>query len=108
MPATRIVLPIVLLLGFAACNSAARREQQMKALLSDANMLIKQDTEVTKQWANEFVKTFTMENRSKFPANRDFLRTYAEKIIKLLDESSRFNNTAADKYEQATKFTRTE
>ena len=103
MPATKVVLSIVLLLGFAACNSAARREQQMKALLSDANMLVKQDTGVTKQWADEFIKTFTPENRSKFPANRDFLRPHAEKIITLLDESSRLNNTAADKYEQAVK-----
>lgn len=75
----------------------------MKELLSDANMLVKQDTGVTKQWADEFVKTFTMENRSKFPANRDFLRPHAEKIMTLLDESSRLNNTAADKYEQAVK-----
>ena len=103
MPAIRVVLLIFLLVGFSACNSAARREQQMKALLSDANMLVKQDTGVTKQWADEFVKTFTVENRSKFPANRDFLRPHAESIIKLLDESSRLNNTAADKYEQATK-----
>lgn len=104
MPATRVVLLIILLAGCAACNSAARREQQMKALASDANMLVKQDTDVTKQWVDEFVKTFTVENRNKFPANRDFMRTHAEKIIKLLDESSRLNNTAADKYEQATKF----
>lgn len=105
MPPTKVVLLVVLLVGFVGCNSAARREQQMKALVSDANMLVKQDTDVTKQWANEFVKTFTMENRSKFPANRDFLRPHAETIIKLLDESSRLNNTAADKYEQAVKFT---
>lgn len=104
MPATRVVLLIVLLVGFAACNSAARREQQMKALASDANLLIKQDTGVTHQWVDEFVKTFTVESRNKFPANRDSLRPHAEQIIKLLDESSRLNNTAADKYEQATKF----
>ena len=103
MPATRVVRLIVLLIGFSACNSAARREQQMKALLSDANMLVKQDTGVTKQWADEFVKTFTIENRSKFPANRDFLSTHAQQIIKLLDQSSGLNNSAADKYEQAAK-----
>ena len=104
MPATRVVLLIVLLAGFSACNSAARREQQMKALASDANMLVKQDTVVTKQWVDEFVKTFTVENRNKFPANRDFLRPHAEKIIKLLDQSSGLNNSAAEKYEQAAKF----
>ena len=108
MPATRVIPLIVLLVCFAACNRAARREQQMKALASDANMLIKQDTEVTKQWVDEFVKTFTAENRNKFPANRDFLRTHAEKIIKLLDESCRLNNSAADKYEHAAKLVGTD
>jgi hypothetical protein len=33
-------------------------------------------------------------------ANRDFLRTRAAQIIKLLDESSNMNNSAADLYEQ--------
>lgn len=108
MPGMKVVLLIVLFAGLSACNSAARREQQMKALASDANLLVKQDTDVTKQWVDEFVKTFTLENRNKFPANRDFLRPHAEKIIKLLDESSRLNNTAADKYEQAVKFAGTE
>jgi hypothetical protein len=103
MKPTRVALLIFLLVGFVGCNRAARREQQMKALLGDANMLVKQDTDVTKQWSNEFVTTFTMENRNKFPANRDFLRSHAETIIKLLDESSRLNNTAAVKEVQAAK-----
>lgn len=101
VPATRVILLMFLLVGVSACNNAARREQQIKALASDANMLIKQDTDITHQWVNEFVKAFTQENRSKFPANRAFLRTHAEQIIKLVDESSRLNNSAADKYEQA-------
>ena len=101
MPATRVILLMFLLVGVSACNNAARREQQIKALASDANMLIKQDTGITQQWVDEFVSAFTQENRRKFPANRDFLRTHAEQIIKLLDESSRLNSSATDKYEQA-------
>ena len=101
MPATRVILLMFLLVGVSACNNAARREQQIKALASDANMLIKQDTDITRQWVDEFVKAFSQENRRKFPANREFLRSHAEQIIKLVDESSRLNNGAADKYEQA-------
>ena len=101
VPAKRVIVLMFLLVGVSACNDAARREQQIKALASDANMLIKQDTEITRQWVNEFVKAFTEENRRKFPANREFLHTHAEQIIKLVDESSRLNNSAADKYEQA-------
>ncbi len=103
MPTTKIIVLLFLLVGLCGCNTAARRERQSKALLSEANTLVTQDTEVTKQWVNEFVTAFTQENRQKFPANRGFLRTHAEQISKRLDESCRLNNTAADKYEQAAK-----
>ena len=69
--------------------------------MNDALKLMERDTNVTEQWFNEFVRAFTKENRAKFPANRDFLRTHAAQIIKLLDESSSLNQGAADKYEQA-------
>ena len=101
MKATKVIVLLLLIMGLSACNDAARREQQAKALMNDANLLMKRDTDVTGQWVDVFVKTFTQENRRKFPANRDFLRPQANQIIKFLDESSRLNNTAAEKYEQA-------
>ena len=101
MTHTRVIVLMFLLVALSACNDAVRRERQSKALMNEANLLVKRDSEVTRQWVDEFVKTFTQENRRKFPANRDFLRTHATQIIKFLDESTRLNNTAAEKYEQA-------
>jgi hypothetical protein len=100
MLVARVTLLIFLLVTLSGCNDVAR-QRRSKALLNDANKLIARDTEVTQQWTNEVGKTFTPENRAKFPANRDFLRAHAAQIIKLLDESSSLNKSAADKYEQA-------
>jgi len=101
MKATGVIVLVFLLVGFSACNDAARRERQSEALMNEANLLVKQDTDVTGKWVDVFVKTFTQENRRKFPANRDFLRPNANQIIEFLDESTRLNNTAAEKYEHA-------
>lgn len=98
MPRARVTLLIFLSILFCGCNDVTERQ---KALMSDANTLIIRDTEITKQWVNEFAKVFTVENRAKFPSNREFFRTHAAQIINLVDESSSLNNSAADKYEQA-------
>ena len=100
MPLARVTLLIFLLVAFSGCNNVTR-ERQSKVLLREANELIKRDTDVTQQWTDEFVKAFKTENRAQFPANRDFLRAHAARIIKLLDESSGLNDSAAAKYEQA-------
>ena len=96
----RITLLMVLLVVFFGCKQVSA-ELQRKALLNDANDLLKQQTKVTGQWSDEFVKVFTLENRTQFPGNRDFLRPHAEKILQLLDESTSLNNKVAEKYEQA-------
>jgi len=96
----RATLLIFVLVTFSGCNHASR-ERQSKALLSDATKLIQRDGDVTKQLADEVATTFTPQQRAQFPANRDFLKTHAANIIKLLDESSSLNNRAAEKYEQA-------
>ena len=101
MLVARVTLLIFLLVTFSGCNRV--RERRSKALRHDAYTLIARDTEITHQWTNELAKAFTPESRAKFPANRDFLRTHAAQIIKLLDESSSLNNRAADKYEQAAR-----
>ena len=102
MPVARVTLLIFLLVTFSSCNFT--RERQAKALVSDANKLIHRDTEVTEQWGHEIAIAFTPEKRAQFPANREFLRTHATKIIKLLDESSGLNHGAADKFDQAAGF----
>jgi ribosomal protein S19E (S16A) len=102
MAPSRVTLLIFLLVTLSGCNDVARI-RQLKAVLSEASVLIKQDTDITQQWCDEFVKTFTPENRAQFPANRDFLRTRAAQIIKLVDESSRLNNSAAARYEEAAR-----
>jgi len=100
MLTTRITVLVALLVVCFGCNQVSR-EQQMKVLLGEANDLLKQQTEVTGRWTNDFVTVFTAENRRQFPANRDFLQSRAEKILQLLDESSSLGNKTAEKYEQA-------
>ena len=100
MPLVRVTLLIFLLFTLSACNDVTRKRQS-KALLGEASELMKRDTDVTQQWTDEYGRAFTPENRAQFPANRGVLRTHAAQIMKLLDESSRLNNSAADKYEQA-------
>ena len=97
----RVILLIVLLVTLSSCNNVTPEQQQTKALLNEAVELIKRDTDVTGQWVNEYGKAFNPDQRAQFPANRSFLRTQAEKIIKLLDESSTLNNSVAAKYEHA-------
>lgn len=96
----RVISLILLLLALSSCNNVTP-EQQTKALLSEAVELMKRDNVVTDQWTDEYKKAFRPDSRSQFPANRTFLRTQAVKIVKLLDESSSLNNSAAAKYEQA-------
>ena len=103
MRAARVTLLIFLLVTSSGCT--AIRERRSKALLVQAYKLIERDTDVTQQWSEEFFKVFTPANRAQFPANRDFLNTHATKIIKLLDESSSLNRSAADKYDQAAGLT---
>lgn len=102
MLTTRITLLVALAVVFSGCKQVSR-EQEMKVLLGEANDLVKQQTEVTGRWVDEFVTVFTAENRRQFPANRDFLKSHAEKIVQLLDESSSLGSKVAEKYEQAAR-----
>ena len=101
MQAARVSLLIVLLVTLSGCTVIG--EIQSKVLLRQANKLMERDTDVTQKWSDEFLEVFTPTNRAQFPANRDFLRTHATQITKLLDESSSLNRLAADKYEQAAR-----
>jgi hypothetical protein len=101
MRAAPVTLLIFLLVTLSGCT--AIRERRSKVLVNEANKLMKRDTDVTQQWSDEFVKVFTPANRAKFPDNRHFLVSHARQIIKLLDESSSLNRSAADKYDQAAR-----
>lgn len=101
----RVILLIFLVFS-VSCNTAFTRERKIKALLNEAVELMKRDTDVAGEWTDQYVKAFKPENLAQFPANRDFLRTHAEQIIKLLDESCSLNNRTAAKYEQAAGLSR--
>ena len=102
MLSSRITLLVALLVVFSGCKQGSR-ELQVKVLLGEANDLLKQQSEVTGRWVNDFVTVFTAENRRQFPANRAFLQSHAEKILQRLDESVSLGNRAAEKYEQAAR-----
>ena len=101
-PVTRIarVIPL-LLIAFCACKPASRAKEAA-ALMREANSLLAQSTESSRQWTSEYMKAFNPQNRTQFPANRESLRTSADSVIKSLDENSRISNEAIAKYEQAT------
>lgn len=96
----RLILLIFFVLTITACGSGSK-VQRAKALSGEANDLLEQQSKVTAQWSDEYGKVFSPRNRAKFPSNRDWLRTQADKLAGLLDESSRLSKAAADKYEQA-------
>jgi len=97
----RLMLVIFLMLDLAACKSGSG-VLRAKALIGEANNLLEQQSRVTNEWSGEYGKVFTPQNRAQFPSNRTWLRGQAERLITLLDQSSRLGTEAAEKYEQAT------
>ena len=91
----------LLLFSLACCRSSA--EERGKVLFSDATILSKQQTKITEKWARELAEVMTTENGEKFPSNRDWFISQGEKIIPLIDESSRLANEVADKFEEASR-----
>lgn len=92
---------VVLLVGASSGCKQASQDQRANDLAREANQLGKQSTELIRQWADEYQKTFTTENGAKFPGNRDWMRAQAEKIIAILDESSSVDRRTAAKFEEA-------
>jgi hypothetical protein len=90
---------VIFLVTVASCTGS--RTERAKELMSEANGLLEQESKVTKEWTDEYSKVFTPQNRAQFPSNRNWLRTQGDRLIPLLDESSRLSNAAAEKYEQA-------
>ena len=108
MAKTRLILVLFLMVGLWGCKQESK-EQRAKELMSEAGSLFaKSGTKLTEQWTNEYKTAFTVENRAKFPANRDSLRASADKIITILDESSGVDRMMAEKYEEASKLAGTD
>jgi hypothetical protein len=99
---------VLFLLLFSLVGCRSNSEERGKALFSDAAILVKQQTEITERWARELAEVFTDQNGDKFPSNRDWFISRGEKIIPLIDESSRLANEAADKYEEASRLMSTD
>ena len=91
----------LLLFSLAGCRSNS--DERGKVLFSDAVILSRQQTKITERWVRELNVVFTDENGEKFPSNRDWFISQAEKVIPLIDESSRLANETADKYEEASR-----
>jgi hypothetical protein len=96
----RVLVLTLLVIGFCGCKPASR-EKEAAALMREANALLAQTTELAGEWVTEWGSAFRAENRAKFPANRDSLKTSADKIVKILDEQARLTNRALAKYEEA-------
>jgi hypothetical protein len=101
----QILLFISLSLSLPACQSSVS-ETRSKNLVDEANKLLDQQSQVDLTWSREYGQVFSAEQRAKFPSNRDFLRSRAERLIILLDESSKLGNAAAEKYHQASGLVR--
>lgn len=101
MQMPRVVLLLLLIVGFAGCKAAS--EQRAALLIREANVQLKEGTELQGQWTAEYMKAFNPRSRAQFPGNRESLKAAAEKITTLIDESSRFNDQAISKYEQASR-----
>lgn len=83
-------------------------DQKVNELVREGNLLIEQESVITKGLKSEFVKVFTPENRAKFPSNRETLRFHAENQIKLLEQQESLLNSAARKFEQASQISNNE
>jgi len=69
--------------------------------MREGNILLEQSSKLTNEWTMEYQKAFNPESRAKFPGNRDELRSHAEKIITILDESNSLERRIANNYEEA-------
>lgn len=96
-----LLLLFMFLLSLSGCRSSS--EQRSKALFTEANKISDQQVKVLNQWAREFGQVFTEQNRAQFPSNRDWLNSRAQKILPLMDESSRLGTEAAAKYEESSR-----
>lgn len=101
MRTKRMITLLFLVVSLAACNRGPSAGDRAKALMQAGNDLLAQSGKASHEWTNEFSKAFRPQSREQFPANRDQLRVSADKITKALDDDTRLNESAIEKYEQA-------
>lgn len=102
MTAIRFALFITLSLNLLGCGKASNTDQA-KGLITEANKLLNEDVRVTSQWSGEYGKLFTPQNREQFPSNRESFRSRGERLVRFLNESSKLNEVAAEKMDQAAR-----
>lgn len=100
MRVTRVMLLLLLTVGFAACKPAAQKLDPA-ALIREANSLLQAGNKTDELWSREYQKAFAPQSRAQFPANCEALRAHADSITKLLDENSAQCNKALAKYDEA-------
>ena len=103
MAVVRFILLIALSIGFVACKQRSNLEQA-KTLINEGNALIAQDSDLTNEWTKLYRQEFKPDDIAKFPANRDALRLQAEKLMSLFDQCSSLSRMAAEKYDEASRF----
>ena len=69
--------------------------------MAQANNLLAEDLRITNEWAGEYGRLFSPQNRAKFPSNRESFRSRGESLVRLINESTRLNAGAAEKFDQA-------
>jgi len=98
----RLLILFLLLLSLPGCRRA-NSEQRFQTAFAEANKISDEQIKAMNEWAREFSQVFTEQNRAQFPANRDWLKSRAQKILPLMDQSSRLSDEAIAKYEEASR-----
>jgi hypothetical protein len=97
----RLLLLFVLLLSLAGCKSSSQKRAE--ALFGEGLKISIEHGKVLERYAREIAQIFTVQNRAKFPANRDWLSNRVHEVLPLLDESLRLENEAAEKFEESSR-----
>jgi hypothetical protein len=95
------VLLITLFFNLIGCQQPAQNTARAKGLIAEGNKLLGEDARLSEKWLAEYGRLFTPDNRAQFPSNRESFRSSGERLIKLVEESTRLNARAAEKIEQA-------
>ena len=97
----RLLLLFVLLLSLTGCKSSSQKRAE--ALFGEGLKLSIEQGKVLARYTREVDQIFTVQNRAKFPANRDWLNRRAQESLPLLDECLRLENEAAEKFEESSR-----
>lgn len=96
-----LLVLFLILLGLPGCRSTSAA--RYTTLVNEGNKILNDQTKSMNRWAREFGQIFSEQNRAQFPANRDELRTRAQKVLPLIEESARLGDVAVEKFEEASR-----